>query len=306
MRNEEATMSPMRNSAGEITHYIEVKRDTTEKLELEQQLNNAHKLEAIGQLAAGIAHEINTPTQFIGDNIRFLKDAYDDFEDMFSRLHQLPEIGHKAYIENVIDETDMAYLSRKIPGAIEQSLEGVERITRIVRAMKEFAHPSRAKTLTDLNQTIKNTITVTLSEWRYVADMKTDFAEDLPSVNCQQGEINQVLLNIIINAAHAIAEAHDKGEKGTITISTSYQSEFIKIKICDDGIGMSEEVKARIFEPFFTTKEVGKGIGQGLNMVYKVIVTNHCGNIQVESESGKGTRFTISLPVENNEASIAS
>lgn len=303
--DEDATISPIRDEKGKVTHFVEVKRDITERLELEQQLQSAQKLESIGQLAAGIAHEINTPTQYIGDNTRFLKEAYTDLNGLIEKLTELPddELSSEK-IKELLEEADVEYLQEEIPLAVGQCLEGVERVAKIVRAMKEFSHPSKEKAPADLNQAIQSTITVAANEWKYVAAVDTDFDEELPKVNCELGEINQVVLNIIVNAAHAIEEAgrvEERGEeKGTISIKTRCVDDLVEISISDTGIGMPESVKAKIFDPFYTTKEVGKGTGQGLTIAHKVIVKNHGGTINVDSTPGKGTQFVIRLPVDSD------
>jgi len=188
-----------------------------------------------------------------------------------------------------------------VPRALEQTLEGVERVTKIVRAMKEFSHPAQEMTPLDLNAAIQSTLTVASNEWKYVAELSTDFDPALPPVNCLPGEFNQVILNIIVNAAHAISDVLHKasGDKGVITVTTRKLDGWAEICIADTGTGMPEEVKARIFDPFFTTKEVGKGTGQGLSIAHNVVVNKHAGKIEVDSEPGRGTCFTIRLPLED-------
>ena len=295
---EDVSISPIRDGQGKVTHFIEVKRNITERVALEQQLQSAQKLESIGQLAAGIAHEINTPIQYIGDNTKFLKEAHGDVSKLIEKLEALsPGEVSKEQINQLLETADISYLQKEIPLAIEQCLEGVARVAKIVRAMKEFSHPSKEKAPSDLNKAIESTITVAANEWKYVAQVETCFDESLPLVNCELGEINQVVLNIIVNAAHAIGDAKKGEEKGVISVSTAYQHGFAEIRIADNGAGMPASVKAKIFDPFFTTKEVGKGTGQGLSIAHKVIVKNHGGSINVESTLGKGTEFIIRLPV---------
>ncbi|MBA1445984.1 MAG: ATP-binding protein [Chromatiales bacterium] len=205
-------------------------------------------------------------------------------------------------IEAIVQEVDVDYLKAEIPLAIEQSLEGLERITRIVRAMKEFSHPgSEEKTPADLNQAIETTIDVSRNEWKYSAELITELDPALPQVPVLAGEFNQVILNLIVNAAHAIADVVGKsGEMGEIRIATRQDGEWAEITISDTGKGVSEAIQKRIFDPFFTTKEVGKGSGQGLAIAWSVIVDKHDGTIEVESEEGKGTTFTIRLPIMQN------
>ena len=287
--------------------FVAMVTDVTDRKALESELMQAKKLESIGQLAAGIAHEINTPAQFVGDNTRFIKDAFKDLLELNSAYARLlraatdGEISPELIQEvNASSETaDVEYLAEEIPSAIDQSLDGITRISNIVRAMKEFSHPgSKDQESADLNQAIQNTITVASNEWKYVADVETKLAENLPPVTCFIQEINQVVLNLIVNAAHAIDQSKAEGsdEKGTITISTRDLGEDIEIKVTDTGGGVPEEIRDRIFDPFFTTKEVGKGTGQGLAMAYRTIVEQHHGKIWVDSVNGQGSTFNIVLP----------
>jgi len=302
--DSDVTISPLRDDLGEITHYLVVGRDVTEHVKLEQQLRQAQKLESIGQLAAGIAHEINTPSQYVGDNTRFLQEAFGDLDKLIGTLGKLMASGDdqisRDAIQQAFEEADTEYLREEIPRAIEQSLEGVHRVTKIVRAMKEFSHPTQEKTPVDLNRAIESTITVASNEWKYVAEMEMDLDPQLPPVVCLPGEFNQVILNIIVNASHAIADVvGDKGEsKGTINVSTCHVDGWVEICIADTGAGMPENIQARIFDPFFTTKDVGKGTGQGLSIAHAVVVEKHGGTISVASESGRGTCFTIRLPLD--------
>jgi len=300
----DVTISPFRNDLEKITHYLVVGRDVTEHVQMEQQLRQAQKLESIGQLAAGIAHEINTPSQYVGDNTRFLQEAFGDLGKLIERLNELTANGEvpisRDSILQILEDADTEYLQKEIPRAIEQSLEGVSRVTKIVRAMKEFSHPAQEMTPVDLNRAIESTITVASNEWKYVAEMELDLDPGLLPVVCLPGEFNQVILNIIVNASHAIAEVvGDRGEsKGTISVSTRQADDWVEIRIADTGDGMPEDVQERIFDPFFTTKEVGKGTGQGLSIAHAVIVEKHRGTIVVDSRPGQGTCFTIRLPLD--------
>jgi signal transduction histidine kinase len=209
-----------------------------------------------------------------------------------------------AEVERSLEEADLDYLAEEIPVAIEHTLEGVDRISKIVRAMKEFSHPGQEeKVPTDLNKAIESTITVARNEWKYVAELETDFDLSLPAVPCMPAEFNQVILNMIINAAHAISEVvrDEQGTLGSIRISTARVDGRVRITISDTGAGIPPEIQSRIFDPFFTTKEVGRGTGQGLAICFPVIVEKHGGSIEVASEVGKGTSFTITLPLEPGE-----
>ncbi len=281
--------------------------DITERRSLEIQLRQAQKLESIGQLAAGIAHEINTPTQYVGDNIRFLSDAFRDLTEALdayrAALDGIAAGGDSASvvaaIREDVDRLDVAYLVSEIPKAIEQSLDGTQRISKIVRSMKDFSHPgTQAKQMVDLNRAIESTINVAHNEWKYVADVETRFDPALPLVPCLLGELNQAVLNLVVNAAHAIADVVDeKGEKGRITITTRTEGVWAVVEVADTGTGIPDELHTRIFDPFFTTKEVGKGTGQGLAICYAVVVDKHSGEISFGSDMGLGTRFTIRLPL---------
>jgi len=273
-------ISPMFESDGSISGFILLGNDITERKNLEAQLSQAQKLKSIGQLAAGIAHEINTPIQYIGDNARFLQSVIADLFEVlqkFQRLLQSVRQGQTtpeqiAELEAAICAADLDYLATEIPSAIEQSLEGIKRVSEIVRAMKEFSHPGvTQKVALDINRALESTLTVARNEWKYVADVHTDLAADLPMVTCLPGEINQVFLNIIVNAAQAIGEvvAAQPGSKGLITIQTRQIENWAEIRISDTGPGIPEAVRAHIFEPFFTTKEVGKGTGQGLALAHQ-------------------------------------
>ncbi|MFQ5701711.1 MAG: response regulator [Acidobacteriota bacterium] len=282
-------------------------RDTTKRATLETQLRHAQKLESIGQLAAGIAHEINTPTQYVGDNTRFLQDAFDGLIVLIKKLKELAEAGRRGPVSTelvsqlraAMKDADVDYVTEEIPRAIEQSLHGVERVAQIVRAMKEFSHPGEEKTAFDINRGIQSTIMVARNEWKYVAEMVTELDPELPLVPCMPGDFNQVILNIIVNAAHAIADgkSDDSQDQGTITVSTRRVNSWAEIRIADTGGGIPENIRAKIFDPFFTTKDIGKGTGQGLSIAHAVIVKKHGGTISVETEMGKGTCFIIRLPL---------
>jgi signal transduction histidine kinase len=195
-------------------------------------------------------------------------------------------------------------LQKQIPRAIQQSQEGNKRVASIVLAMKQFSHPESAeKTRVDLNAAIASTITVSRNEWKYVADLITEFDAGLSGVNCLPGELNQVILNIIVNAAHAIADVVKDGSegKGKITVTTRQDGDWAEIRIGDTGTGIPEKVRSRVFDPFFTTKGVGKGTGQGLAIARNVIVDKHGGTLTFETETGKGTTFIIRLPIEGDQ-----
>jgi len=273
---------------------------------------HARQMEAIGQLAAGIAHEINTPTQYVSDNAVFLRESWTVIERIVSvaaRIHDEWRIGALSVqtrddLDRCFEGKDIDYLANEIPQAIEETFEGARQVARIVRAMNEFAHtPNLNKTACDLNRAIQSTITVARHEWKYVARMETSFDEKMPPVFCLLDQINQVLLNLIVNAAHAVEEAIGDGSNGlgTIRIETKYVDGWAQIAVSDTGAGIPEAIRSRVFEPFFTTKPTGKGTGQGLSMAYAVVVNQHGGAIRLESEVGKGTTFFVTLPVSQGE-----
>jgi len=302
----EVSIAPMRmGNSFVLNAFI---HDITSRKVLQSKLAHAHKMESVGQLSAGIAHEINTPTQYVGDNTRFLQDSFTDLLHVLDAYDHLMEtIANQgdvsvavAKVEAASEEADLDYLKSEIGQAIEQSLEGVERVASIVRAMKEFSHPgSASKTPTDLNQGIRNTITVATNEWKYVAEIKTEFDAELPLVPCLPGDLNQVVLNLIVNGAQAIGEAlgEHPTKKGQITVGTSQTKTHAEIRVSDTGNGIPDKIRDRIFDPFFTTKDVGVGSGQGLAIARSVIVEKHDGTLEVETEAGAGTTFIIRLPL---------
>ncbi len=289
-----------------------------EREKMHLQLLQAQKLESVGQLAAGIAHEINTPVQYVSTNMDFLDQAFSDLNEVIRAFNSClektegkiltPEISRE--LRQTLDEKDWKYLEQEIPESINQSKDGLARVSSIVRAMKEFSHPgSKEKEQVDLAHIIQTTIVVARNEWKYVSEIETDFDSNLPAVVCVAEEIGQVVLNLLINAAHAIEAKlgeNPEGGKGTITIKTKQNGDFAEIHISDTGIGIPAQIKNRIFDPFFTTKKVGKGTGQGLAIVHNVIIEKHDGNIVVDSAPGQGTTFILSLPLTNqNKVTIS-
>jgi signal transduction histidine kinase len=303
------TIHPLTRDGDVFLGFTIIGADTTERKNLENQLTQAQKMRTIGQLASGIAHEINTPTQYVGDNTRFLQDAFGDLMDVVAQQAVLLQAARAGSVgpeviravDDSIRRADLDYLTREIPIAIGHTLEGIDRIAKIVRAMKEFAHPGREdKVPADLNKIIETTLTVAHNEWKYVADLVTDFDRCLPLVPCHPGEINQVILNLVVNAAHAIEDQVKQGRmpKGVITVATRRKDGWAEIQISDTGGGIPEAIRPRIFDPFFTTKEPGRGTGQGLAICHPVIVDKHGGRIFFESDVGRGTTFTINLPLD--------
>ncbi len=305
------TINPLNGDGRRILGLTIIGADITERKKLEARLQQSHKMEAIGQLAAGIAHEINTPTQFVGDNTRFFQDAFDDlfniikeYEQLLSAASTRPLTAEQiAAAQDRIEEFDLDYLRDEIPVAIEHTLKGVERIAKIVQAMKIFSHPGMAdKEPTDINAEIEKTITITRNEWKYVADLETDFDASLPPVPCFRAELNQVILNMIVNASHAIIDANggNSSKKGLIRIRTAHEENRVRIYISDTGAGIPEEIQHKIFDLFFTTKEPGRGTGQGLAIAHSVIVEKHGGTLDLESPPGQGATFIIGLPMQTD------
>jgi signal transduction histidine kinase len=270
------------------TKAHQLEEEMMQRKQLETQLVHAQKMEAVGQLAAGIAHEINSPSQFVNDNVMFLKDAVNELLAAVSGEGEIP------------DAKEIEFLRENAPGSVEQALQGMERITTIVKSMKNFAYRDAAseKRPQNLNQAIEATAVVATNEWKYHAELKTDLDPNLPFVPCNIGEINQVVLNLIVNAAHAIRDSELKDGKGLILVSTRQYDQYVVITIQDDGGGIPAHVQGKIFEPFFTTKEVGVGTGQGLAIAHNVITKSHGGHIWFETEQGKGTTFFIRLSLD--------
>ena len=294
---------PLRDGSGTVNGAISVVSDDTERRSLEVQLRQAHRIEAIGTLAAGIAHEINTPAQFVSDNLTFLRDAcagilkcVDAFAQSDWRGGAPSEVDK---LSAMLRESDIEYLQTEVPRAIADSQGGMERITKIVRAMKSFAHAGGDEWRPhDINRAIEETVTISRNEWKYTSDVALDLDPQCSVVECIPGEVNQLLLNLVVNAAHAIEDLPNRepGKKGEIRIRTQCDDDWVAISVADTGCGIPVAIRDRVFDPFFTTKRVGKGTGQGLTICLSV-VEHHAGQIWFETEEGKGTVFTVRLPM---------
>ena len=321
----------MYDAAGNFTHSVAVGADITakriethKKQELQDkllaemkererigiELQLAQKLESVGRLAAGIAHEINTPIQYVGDSVHFLRSAFDDFDKLFDSMNRaagmLPEGAQREAYKHELAELerkyDVEYLRTEVPKAFTRTFDGVERVTNIVKAMKEFAHPdANEQNAVDLLHALETTLLVASNEYKYVAKVRTEFAE-LPQVVCNVGELNQVFLNLIVNAAHAIKDSGKDCESGQITIRAAAEGDQAVICVSDNGCGVPKENLSKLFDPFFTTKEVGRGTGQGLAISHAIVVDKHGGEISVSSELGVGTQFTVKLPLAGRTA----
>ena len=289
--------------------------DVTDQRRLENELAQAQKLESVGRLAAGVAHEINTPVQFVSDSVSFVREAMDDLSaivDKYRELRTATESGADVAAaakaaEEAEDDADLDYILENAPVALDRARDGLGRVAAIVRSMKEFAHPDRKEmSQADLNQAIQSTLVIASNEYKYVAEIETAF-EQIPHVNCYAGEINQVVLNLIVNAAHAIGDVvRGTDKKGKIRVGTRVLGDQVEIAITDTGKGIPVEVRSRIFDPFFTTKEVGKGTGQGLAIARNVVVDKHGGTLHFETEVGQGTTFYIRLPIAGPASESAS
>ncbi len=268
--------------------------------------SHSARLEAVGLMASGIAHEINTPIQFIGDNLQFINDSVGEIDQLlqhYAKLHTAVIAKgllqtETAAICEALAEAEIDYLREELPGAIEQSLAGVQQVARITSAMKAFAHQGPAeKEMADINQAIELTSAVCRNEWKYNAELVLNLDPSLPKVACNIGELSQVWLNLIVNAAHAI-KANPDVSHGLITITTSVKNEGVEVSITDNGAGIQKDIQGRIFERFFSTKETGEGSGQGLAICRDIIIEQHGGCIDFVSETGKGTTFVVQLPIQ--------
>jgi signal transduction histidine kinase len=290
---------PLRDANGNLTGIVGTGFDITERKSAEERMASSDRLESIGRLAAGVAHEINTPIQYLNDSVTFIREGVGELLAYIDKLHASmpPAQGTPSG-----DDEDIEYLREELPPALSRVSEGLQRIAEIVRSMKDFSHVDQNEmSPVDLNRSIASTLVIARTEYKDVADLETDYG-DLPPVTCHGGQVNQVVLNLVVNSAHAIADRMKKtGERGRISVRTRAEGDDVLITIEDTGGGIPEAIRARIFDPFFTTKEVGRGTGQGLSIVRSVIVKGHSGRLDFETEMGKGTTFYVRLPVKRPE-----
>lgn len=281
--------------------------DVTERQRLEVELRHAQTLESIGQLAAGVAHEINTPVQFVSDSVDFLGEALADLLELVGHYREAravmattPELAElAARLAAQEDAADLEFVVDEAPRSLDRTKEGLRRVAEIVRAMKQFSHPGGpALEASDLNELIETTLIVAKNEYKYVADVQTRLGE-IPPVSCDPGDISQVVLNLVVNAAHAIEDLGADG-RGCIVISTAPAGDGVELTVSDTGGGVPDEVRDRIFDPFFTTKEPGRGTGQGLALARSIVVDRHGGSLDLEVEPGVGSTFRIWLPQERH------
>jgi PAS domain S-box-containing protein len=329
------SIRPLYDGEGHITHSVAVGADITakrieshKKQELQDkllaemkerermviELQLAQKLESVGRLAAGIAHEINTPIQYVGDSVYFLRSAFEDFDKLFECMNGAAAVlpdgaernAYKLEIAALEKKHDLEYLRAEVPKAFTRTFDGVERVTNIVKAMKEFAHPDEnEQNPADLVHALQTTLLVASNEYKYVAKVRTEFGE-LPQVVCNVGELNQVFLNLIVNAAHAIKDSGKDIDSGEILVCAAAEGDEAVISVSDNGCGVPPENLSKLYDPFFTTKEVGRGTGQGLAISHSIVVDKHGGEIGVSSEVGVGTQFTVRLPIAGRNARAAS
>ncbi|PKL39898.1 MAG: hypothetical protein CVV44_06665 [Spirochaetae bacterium HGW-Spirochaetae-1] len=309
------TISPIKSNDGRMRGFLIYGRDITEKKMMEMQILQDQKLKSIGELASGVAHEINTPMQYISDNTHFLKDSFSNILGMYETcLGFIRSIktssGESAVeegverLENLQSSLDIEFLKKEIPQAIDQSLEGINRVIQIVKSMKTFSHPGNdSKVFSNINKIIQDTITILRSEWKYDSDVETALDLSLPEILCFPAEISQVLLNMLVNASQAIKSSIAAGHisRGYIGIGTKNVGKSVEITISDNGIGITKANIPKIFDPFFTTKEVGQGTGQGLAISYAIVKKKHHGSIRLSSQENKGTTFFIRLPIDAQE-----
>lgn len=283
-----------------------IMHDVTEERLVQQETRLSQRLEAVGQLAAGIAHEINTPAQFIGDNLRFAREgvaAMLGLHEHLERMARGEEPADEMRVAELLDAADYEFLRHDLPLAIDQSLDGIDRVATIVRAMKEFSHPGAdLPEPVDLNEVARSAVTVTRNEWKYFAHLHEDLDPALPPVVCHRQAISQVLVNLIVNAAHAIEQAGPREQFPFIVVSTACSDGWAQISVRDEGTGIPREIHERLFDQFFTTKQVGKGTGQGLALAWRTVVDGHGGRLDFTTELGVGTTFTIHLPVAGRAA----
>jgi PAS domain S-box-containing protein len=279
--------------------------DISERKRIEAELRQSQKLESIGRLAAGVAHEINTPVQFVSDSVQFVRETMVDLRQVISghrAVHAAMRAGEPwqdlvASVTALEHDIEIDELLDRTPAALELARDGLQRVAAIVRSMTMFAHPHRPMALADLTEAIRATLIVAASEYKLVAELVLDLCE-LPPVTCHLGDVNQAILNLVVNAAHAIADAvRHTGERGRLVVCTRLAGDDVVISISDTGRGIPEAVRDHIFDPFFTTKEVGRGTGQGLAIARTVICDMHGGELTFETELGKGTTFHVRLPI---------
>lgn len=293
--------SPLFNDRSEVVGVDGIMRDITEQREAEKKLERTQMLQSIGRLCAGIAHEINTPIQFVSDNVSFLKDSLITLFELTELYDELLSGSDSAgRIKQAREDADFDFLREEVPSAIDQSLEGLSRVASLISAMRDFSHiDERRMSSVDLNKAIRSTLTICRNEIKYAAEVEINLDENLPRIICCLDDIHQVILNLLVNAAHSIEQkiGPNSEDKGTITVSTMLESGHAVLRVSDTGCGIRPEIQQRMFDAFFTTKKSGKGTGQGLSIIRSIVVDKHGGRVDFETEQDVGTTFIISLPV---------
>ena len=298
---------PTRGDNNEITGAVLTFRNLTEQRLQEANRIHSMKLESIGELAAGIAHEINTPIQFVGSNLSFLRESFDDLLSLlneYSTLHGLCDSAGTCpakfqQINALKERIDLDYLLEETPTAFEQTMSGVERVSKLVLGLKGFAHSgnSEDKQSANVNDIINNALVVCRNAYKYVADLETNFGE-IPDIPVYPGDVGQVIINLVVNAAHAIADVKKADHSlGKISITTMLEDNEVVISVTDTGGGIPENIRQRVFDPFFSTKDVGRGSGQGLAISRTIVHDKHNGEISFSSQTGVGTTFVVRLPI---------
>jgi signal transduction histidine kinase len=298
------TEEQLRAEIAALTTQLRAER--RERRRTEEELRLAQRLEAVGQLASGVAHEINTPTQYCMDNTRFFEEAFGDlvkvlrsYEALAAAVAARDDVAAPlAEVAKTRDAVDVDFLLDDLPEAIEQSLTGLRQVATIVRALKDFSHPgSGSMAPVRLADLVRTTVLLSRGEHKYVADVVVSVPDDLPEVPCREGSIKQVLLNLIVNAAHAVSSRPDL-DRGTIEVWAEASEEQVRVEVRDDGCGIPKRARDRVFDLFFTTKEVGEGTGQGLALAHRVIREEHGGRLGFDTEEGVGTTFWFELPLQ--------
>ncbi|MEW5738638.1 MAG: ATP-binding protein [Myxococcota bacterium] len=278
-----------------------VSLNVTQQKQVEAELRQAQKLESVGRLAAGVAHEINTPVQYVSDSLSFIRDGVQGLKQVIeayrAALEPLRATVDLRHLDQALEEADYAFLVEELPRAVDRSLDGIGRVASIVRSLKDFAHPDqKERSYVDINRGIESTLTIARNEYKYVADIELALDPNLPGVPCHAGDINQCVLNLVVNAAHAIEDVvKGTGSRGLIRVATRATGDGVELAVSDTGGGIPENIRHRIFDPFFTTKEVGRGTGQGLAIVRSTI-EKHQGRVSFDT-GPTGTTFTLWLPL---------
>ena len=286
-------------------------RDITSRIDDQRRLNQAQKMEAIGQLASGIAHEINTPMQYISSNLSFVGQGLSELDALLVGLMKLTDSVKDGEelppdlrsLLSIASDMELDFVRERLPQAVEDAVVGTERVSEIVQALREAAHPGTGKKVgSNINHILHNAAIVSRNSWKYHSELVEDYDESCPLVPVFVGELSQTFINLIVNAADAIEEeiersAPSSDARGEIRLVTRKSDDFVEVDIADTGAGIPQQIQSRIFDYFFTTKAPGKGTGQGLAIVYDVIVNKHGGELSLDSVPERGTTFTVRLPI---------